>query len=73
MAVVLAHQGGWDEIAFVAIPIVVILGLLRFAKYRIDKDRAAADEAAPAGDEVDGTAGGGIGDGAPRQPVDGAP
>ena len=33
----LAHQGGWDEILLVAGPILVIVGLLRLAKHRVDK------------------------------------
>jgi hypothetical protein len=32
----LAHQGGWDEVALVAGPIVVIAGLLLLAKRRVD-------------------------------------
>jgi hypothetical protein len=34
--VILAHQGGWDEILLVAGPILVIAGLLVLAKKRID-------------------------------------
>lgn len=37
----LAHQGGWDEILLVAGPIVVIVGLLRVAKNRVDAAAAA--------------------------------
>jgi hypothetical protein len=33
----LAHQGGWDEILLVAGPILVIVGLLRLAKKRVDR------------------------------------
>lgn len=29
-----AHQGGWDEFLFVAIPIALIFGLLRLANSR---------------------------------------
>jgi hypothetical protein len=41
VTVVLAHQGGWDEILLVAVPAVVIVGLLALAKRRAD--RALAD------------------------------
>jgi hypothetical protein len=34
--VLLAHQGGWDEIALIAGPIIVIMGLLWLAKRRVD-------------------------------------
>ena len=33
---VLAHQGGWDEILLVLGPILVIAGLLKLAKKRVD-------------------------------------
>jgi hypothetical protein len=48
----LAHQGGWDEILLIAGPIVVIVGLLWLAKRRVDhaasihgpgRDRGATD------------------------------
>jgi hypothetical protein len=35
MPVVLAHQGGWDEMLMVAVPILAIAGLLRLAKRRV--------------------------------------
>jgi hypothetical protein len=34
--ILLAHQGGWDEILLIAGPIVVIMGLLWLAKRRVD-------------------------------------
>lgn len=37
-AIVLAHQGGWDEILLVVGPILVIVGLLRLAKRRVDSN-----------------------------------
>lgn len=37
----LAHQGGWDEILLIVGPIGAIVGLLIVAKRRVD---AAADE-----------------------------
>lgn len=35
-APLLAHQGGWDEILLVVIPIALIAGLLVLAKKRVD-------------------------------------
>jgi hypothetical protein len=40
---VLAHQGGWDEMLMVLGPIVVIVLLLRLARNRASKASAAAD------------------------------
>ena len=34
--VLLAHQGGWDEILLIGGPIVLIMGLLWLAKRRVD-------------------------------------
>lgn len=34
--VVLAHQGGWDEVLLVLTPIVIFVGLLRVANKRAD-------------------------------------
>jgi hypothetical protein len=34
---ILAHQGGWDEILMVAVPIVIILAVLRVVKKRVDR------------------------------------
>jgi hypothetical protein len=31
-----AHQGGWDEVLLVGIPILLIIGLLVVAKRRVD-------------------------------------
>ena len=42
-AAVLAHQGGWDEFLWVAVPIVAVFGLLRLANSRarrIEVERA---------------------------------
>jgi hypothetical protein len=42
---VLAHQGGWDELLFVAGPILLIVGLLAIANKRakaVQRDREAA-------------------------------
>jgi len=35
--VLLAHQGGWDEMLYVLAPILVIVGLLRIANSRAKK------------------------------------
>ncbi len=34
--VLLAHQGGWDEVLLIGGPILVIMGLLWLAKRRVD-------------------------------------
>ena len=39
MISLLAHQGGWDEILLVLGPIAVIIGLLKLAKNRVDRDQ----------------------------------
>jgi hypothetical protein len=49
----LAHQGGWDEILLIVGPILVVVGLLRLLKKRVERNAAAttdtadADEPAP--------------------------
>ena len=40
-AAVLAHQGGWDEALFVAVPIVVLLALLALAQRRAGAEHDA--------------------------------
>jgi hypothetical protein len=43
-----AHQGGWDEAVFVAVPMVVLAGLLVLARRRAEReadDEANSDEA----------------------------
>ncbi len=47
---VLAHQGGWDEIALVTVPVAVFGGLLALARRRAIKMAEAADDAANAQD-----------------------
>ena len=45
---VLAHQGGWDEMALVGGPIVVIIAVLAVAKRRVDAaDRRGDDHLGP--------------------------
>lgn len=41
MNALLAHQGGWDEMLLVLGPILVIAGLLRLAKRRVERDHDA--------------------------------
>jgi hypothetical protein len=36
-AALFAHQGGWDEILFVAVPIAIFAGLLAVANRRASK------------------------------------
>lgn len=45
----LAHQGGWDEILLVLGPIALIIGLLKLAKNRVD--RQASERATATRDE----------------------
>ena len=40
-APLLAHQGGWDEVLLVGVPILLIIGLLAIAKRRVDAQVAA--------------------------------
>jgi hypothetical protein len=35
----LAHQGGWDEILLIVAPMLVIVGLLRLAKRRVERQQ----------------------------------
>ena len=46
---IFAHQGGWDEMLMVLVPIGLLVGLLRLAKRRAE--RAAAERAEADGDE----------------------
>ncbi len=39
-----AHQGGWDEVLLIGVPIVIIIGLLWLAKRRVD---AASRDSSP--------------------------
>lgn len=40
---VLAHQGGWDEILWVMVPIAVMVGLLGVATKRVRRNREGSD------------------------------
>lgn len=39
-ALLLAHQGGWDELLFVLVPILLFAGLLAIANRRANRERA---------------------------------
>jgi len=61
-ASLLAHQGGWDELLFVALPIVIFAGLLVVANRRaariedhVRRQREAEPPATP-GDQPGGPA-----------------
>jgi hypothetical protein len=43
-AAVLAHAGGWDELAFVALPIALFAGLLAVANRRATRARSDAEQ-----------------------------
>jgi hypothetical protein len=47
IGVVIAHQGGWDEILFVLVPIGLFAGLLAIANRRATKAQAEQDESEP--------------------------
>ena len=47
MIAILAHQGGWDEVLFVAVPCALFVGLLRLARKRSLAARADGEAAAP--------------------------
>jgi hypothetical protein len=42
-AALLAHQGGWDEILFVLLPIALFAGLLAVANRRATRQQAERD------------------------------
>ena len=42
---VTAHQGGWDEVLFVAAPIAIFAGMLWVAKRRADAEIQARRDA----------------------------
>ena len=44
LGAVLAHQGGWDEMLFVLVPISLFAGLLALANKRAMRDQAERDE-----------------------------
>lgn len=44
-AAIVAHQGGWDEILLVAVPIVVVVALLALARRRVTRAHDAPNAA----------------------------
>lgn len=44
VALVLAHQGGWDEMLLVLLPIGLFAALLAVANRRADRNRGGADQ-----------------------------
>lgn len=44
--VALAHQGGWDEAIFVAVPMVILAVLLWLARRRAESEAGSVDTAA---------------------------
>ncbi len=42
-ALLLAHQGGWDEALFVLLPLLLFAGLLIVARRRVDQMDADAE------------------------------
>jgi hypothetical protein len=53
MSALLAHQGGWDEILFVLLPIAVFAGLLALANKRAAREQAAREAKAHDGPPAD--------------------
>ena len=51
----LAHQGGWDEILFVLAPLILFAVLLLVARRRVDRmeSDAGTDEVADIADDAD--------------------
>ena len=49
-AMVLAHQGGWDEMLFVLIPLLLFAGLLFIANKKAKAHLAEEEAAEQAGD-----------------------
>ena len=45
--VLLAHQGGWDEVLFVLLPIALFAGLLAVANRRATRQQAEHDSVDP--------------------------
>jgi hypothetical protein len=44
LGLVLAHQGGWDEMLFVLVPISLFAGLLALANKRAMRDQAEREQ-----------------------------
>lgn len=48
----LAHQGGWDEMLFVLLPIALFAGLLSLANRRAAREQAERADPAPPTDDT---------------------
>jgi hypothetical protein len=48
LAASIAHQGGWDEILFVLVPVALFAGLLVLANKRAARDLAEREARGPA-------------------------
>lgn len=56
MMPLIAHQGGWDEAIYVAVPLVVFAALLRIAKGRAQREADAEHLARHSDDAVEAAA-----------------
>ncbi len=61
LAVVLAHQGGWDEVLLIIGPMLVVVLLLWLAKRRVDRSATPSSPSSP----LPGTPSSGPGSGGP--------
>ncbi len=52
----LAHQGGWDEVVLVTLPLIVLAGLLALARRRAVREAEDEDETATPQSTTPGTA-----------------
>jgi hypothetical protein len=50
VALLLAHQGGWDELLFVLLPIALFAGLLAVANRRASREQAQRERSDPPND-----------------------
>ncbi len=51
-----AHQGGWDELLLIAIPIVIVIGLLAVVKRRVERAASQSQSASDASISADSDA-----------------
>ena len=42
---ILAHQGGWDEILIIIGPIIAIVGIVALVRHRLNREAEEAEEA----------------------------
>lgn len=54
VALLLAHQGGWDEILLVLTPIALFAGLLWLANSRANRELQRRKDASPPDDDREG-------------------